>query len=162
MIPFDNPRELMTLLQNPSRIATLLTNKTESGYSAAEIFADVFTVLRADTARIAQYHGIDMEVEKMSEDRAAELLASVVSGQGDELIAAFYREADRRNEIIEELLDEDEYEAFMQQKIGALETEADDEFRDEDLYAESEPIDVQSRIVDDMDVDEPDDEAEGD
>lgn len=161
MIDFSNRRQLMQLLRNPDSIADLLTNETASGHSAAAIFADVFTVLRADTAALAQAHGIEMEVDKMSEDRAAELLASVVSGQGAELVAAFNREAERRNRILEEVMTDDEYERFMREKIAALETEADDEFNDEDLYADTEPIDVQSRIVEeDYDLDDGADEPD--
>ena len=157
MIDFNNPRQLMQLLRDPDSIATYLTKDTGSGHSAGAIFADIFTVMRADTAALAEYHGIEMEVEKMSEDRAAELLASVVSGQGAELVAAFNREAERRNRILEKVMEDDEYEAFMREKIAALETEADDQFKDEDLYAESEPIDVQAEIVEE-DID---DQGEG-
>ena len=147
MIDFTNRGQLMQLLRNPDSIADMLAQDTGSGHSAAAIFADVFTVIRADTAALAEQHGIDMEVEKMSEDRAAELLASVVTGQGAELVAAFNREAERRDRILRDVMDDAAYEQFMREKIAALETEADSEFDDDDLYADTEPIDVQSRIV---------------
>lgn len=152
MIDFSDPRQLMGILQNPGRVASLLKQDPGTGATPAAIFADVFTTMRADTAQLAEQHGIEMDVEKMSEDRAAELLSSVISGEGAALVAAFNREAERRDRVLRAALDDDEYQQFMAAKLGALETDADGDFATEDLEADADPVNVQKRLRDDSDA----------
>lgn len=151
MIDFNNPARLMQLLKNPGRIAHLLQEDPGTGHSPGAIFADIFNTMRADTKRLAEVHGVDMDIEMMSEARAAELLSTVISGEGAELIAAFNREAERRDRVLRAALDDDEYDQFMEMKLAHLLTEADGEFREEDLYADTEPVDVASKVREDAD-----------
>lgn len=93
------------------------------GASAAEIFADIVNVMRADTKRLADHHGVDVEIEMLSEDRASELIAGLTDGDGVELVVLFNEMARKRDEILREVLDDDEYERFMAQKTAAMHTD---------------------------------------
>lgn len=118
-----NPRNAARMMQNPSGIAEMLTQEDpQTGDSPAEIFADIITVLRADTRKLAEQHDVDVDVEVMSPDRAAELLAGTVAGDGIEIVVMFNQIAEKRDQILREALDDDEYERFMAQKKGAMHT----------------------------------------
>jgi hypothetical protein len=127
---FDmNPRQAMRAMKNPENIAEMLTEEhPETGDSPAQIFADVLTVMRADTARLAEEHGVDVDVQRMSEDRAAELLAGTLSGDGVDLIRVFNNVAEDRDRILANTLSEQEYEQFMAQKTAAMLTSDPGEF----------------------------------
>lgn len=119
------PREIMRLARDPSGIESLLLSENSQGLSTAMVFADVVNILRADTRALADAHGVDVRPSMMSDERAAELLASVVAGDGKALLEAFETEAERRDKILRAVLDEDAYETFMTQKIDALYTDAE-------------------------------------
>jgi len=121
-------KEIMQYLRDPSGIASLLLEvDDDTGTSPAEVFADLINVMRADTARIAAAHDVDVNVELMTPERAAELLAGTLDGEGVELVKAFNEEAERRDKLLRELLDDDQYQQHMALKHQTMNTVDDDE-----------------------------------
>lgn len=149
--PFEGdvrPAQIAGMMRDPSRIAGFLTEEHPAvGASGAAIFADVVNVQRADIKQLAQAHGVDVEIKRMSEDRAAELLAGVVDGGGHEVVEVFNEMAEKRDKILREALEEDEYQQFMAAKTDIMLTDDPDTFEAD---------------VDDEDVDEPVEFEEGD
>jgi hypothetical protein len=121
-----NPAAIATLIRNPSNIADLLCETTETGDSPAEIMADIFNFMRADIARVGRVHDVEVEIDLMTAERAAELLAGVVAGDGVALVEAFNAEADRRDAVLRAALDESEYESHEELKTSIRHT-GDDE-----------------------------------
>jgi hypothetical protein len=116
-------KEILQYLRDPSGIASLLLEvDDDTGDSPAEVFADLINVMRADTARIAAAHDVDVDVELMTPERAAELLAGTLDGEGVELVRCFNEEAERRDQMLRELLDDDEYEHHMALKHRQMHT----------------------------------------
>lgn len=113
--------DLMGLMRDPSGIEDMLLQENENtGDSPAAIFADLVNVQRADTARLAAHHGVQVDVQRMTPERAAELLAGTVSGDGVEIVEMFNEEAERRDRVLQEILDDDEYDEFMQAKTQSM------------------------------------------
>jgi hypothetical protein len=50
-------------------------------FSQAELIADVVNILRMDTKRMAEQHDVDVSIQKMTPERAAELLQGVAQGE---------------------------------------------------------------------------------
>jgi hypothetical protein len=117
------PHAVARYLRSPSRLSRLVQNDVGNmGASPAAILADVVTVLRADTARLAEEHDVDLDVQVMSEDRAAELIAGLVDGDGVALVEVFNDAAEQRDQVLREVLEEAEYEAFMRDKVAGMHT----------------------------------------
>lgn len=129
MVPFrdfGSIKDMAALMRDPEGIEELLLEShDETGISPADLFADTFNIMRADVARLAAEEDIEMEIERMTPERAAQLLADLAHPQGGkgELIAAFNREAERRDQLLQAVLDEADYEAFMDAKIASLYSE---------------------------------------
>lgn len=118
-----DPRAVAQMMQSTDRLAGLLQQDAPGmGATPAAIFADVVNVIRADTKQLATVHGVDLNVQMMSEDRAAELIAGVTDGNGVEIIRVFNEMAEQRDEILQKTLDETEYEEFMAAKTAAMYT----------------------------------------
>lgn len=123
-----DPRRIGKLLRNPSGVADLLTSgHPDTGESPAAIMADIINVMRADTKRLADLHGIDVEISLMTPERAGELLAGTISGDGIELVVMFNELADQRDKVLQEALTEEEYQAYDRQRRSVMYTELDDE-----------------------------------
>ena len=125
---FDlNPARIGKLLRNPSGVAELLVaGHPETGDSPAEIMADIVNIMRADTKRLADIHGVEMEMNRMTPDRAAELLAGTIGGEGIELVIMFNELGEQRNRILRETLSQKEYRAFDQQRRAIMHTDPGD------------------------------------
>lgn len=120
--------DAVQMLRNPEGIEDLLLEEHEdTGIPPAAFFADVFNILRADTARLAEVHGVEVEIERMTPDRAAELMADLANPHGGQgkLLAAFNEEAERRDKILREALSDEEYDKFMAAKINSLYSSAE-------------------------------------
>lgn len=118
--------EILQYLRNPNKIAELLTQQHDAtGDSPAEIFADIVNIMRADTRVIGRKVGAEIEIERMTPDRAAELLAGTLDGDGVELVEMFNQEAERRDRILQAAMDDEEYERFLAQKQAAMYTSPD-------------------------------------
>ncbi len=114
------------LLQNPDGIAELLQESHPgTGESPAEIFADVVNVMRLDVARMARAQGVEVDCPRMTDDRAAQLLAGVIDGEGVEIVRMFNAEEDRRSQVLDAMLDDDEHEEFRENKQASLYTGGD-------------------------------------
>jgi hypothetical protein len=115
------------MMQSQNQLAGMLRQEVPGADATpSEIFADVINVIRADTKRLADALGVDIEIERMTEEQAAELLAGVTDGDGHRLILVFNEAAKQRDQILRELLTEEEYEEFMRSKTSALYTENPD------------------------------------
>lgn len=121
-----NPARIATLIRNPENIAELLCETTATGDSPAEIMADIINFMRADVARLGRAHDVEVEVDLMTPERAAELLAGVVAGDGVALVETFNREAGRRDAVLAAVLDESEYEDHEELKASIRHTGEED------------------------------------
>ena len=121
----DGLRDIAALMRDPSGVADLLTEKhPETGDSPATIFADSVNTTRADNRMIGQAIGAEVDADLMTPERAADLLAGTVGGDGIELVLMFNELAEQRDVILQKVLDADEYEAFTTQKHGIMHTHA--------------------------------------
>ena len=119
----DGMREIASLMRDPTGIAELLTEEhPETGDSPAKILADIVNTTRADNRRIGQAVGVEIEANMMTPEKAADLLAGTVGGDGIELVLMFNELAEQRAKILRELLDEDELETFEAQKHAIMHT----------------------------------------
>lgn len=96
--------------------------QTEEGhsFSQADLIADIINVMRMDAKQMCAVHGINVEVNKMSPERAAELLEAVAKNDGVELINVFEAIEDKRDHVFKQELTEGEYEQYMQFKRDML------------------------------------------
>lgn len=116
--------EIFQLAQNPQGIAELLTRDHPStGESPAEIMADIINVQRADNKMLAAQHGVDLEIKRMTPERAAELLAGTINGDGVEMVVVFNELSEQRDAVLREALGKEEYERFMAQKHAMMFTD---------------------------------------
>lgn len=123
------PSQLAGMMRDPSRIAGFLTQEVPGvGSSGAAIFADIVNVQRADLKRLAEAHDVDVEIKRMSEDRAASLLAGVVEGEGHKVVEVFNSMAEKRDKILRDALEEEEYKQFMAAKTQIMLTDEPDTF----------------------------------
>lgn len=123
-----DPRKVKTLLQNPSGVADLLLEAhDETGDSPADIMADIINVQRADNKQLADALGVDMKVGLMTSERAAQLLAGTISGDGIELVLVFNELAEQRDKLLQEVLSEDDHAEFMDAKHQIMHTESSSE-----------------------------------
>lgn len=118
-----NPRRMAAKMRDPEGVAEMLTDAGgATGDSPAEIFADLVNVHRADIRCIGIALGVEVEAENMKPERAGELLAGTVAGDGIELVEMFNEMAEKRDRLLRELLDKDEYEHFMNEKKAMMHT----------------------------------------
>lgn len=94
--------------------------ETGHTFSQADLLADVINILRMDTKRIAEAVGMEMEVDKMSPGRAAEILEGMAKGTDRGLVDIFDDIEDKRMRILEELEDEEAVDEFMELKSVVL------------------------------------------
>ncbi len=123
------PSQIASMMRDPSRIAGFLTEDVPGvGSSGAAIFCDIVNVQRADLKQLAEAHDVDVHIERMSEDRAASLLAGVVDGNGHEVVEVFNKMARKRDKILRDILEDDEYQQFMAAKAQMMLTDDPDTF----------------------------------
>lgn len=127
-----NPRKMARQMRDPEGIADMLTESGPTGDSPAEIFADIVNVHRADVRRLGLALGVDVEAEIMSPERAGELLAGTVAGDGIELVVMFNEMAEKRDRLLREALDDDEHEQFMAGKRAMMNTGEPGDFSEEE------------------------------
>jgi len=134
--PFDGdvpPHAVARYLQSTDRLASMLNDfeVADSGATPAAMLADTVNNHRADIKRIGAEVGVEVEVERMTPDRAADLLAGLTDGNGVELLEVFNAMAHDRDKVLRELLDSDEHEQFMQGKAAAMHTPDPETWDDE-------------------------------
>lgn len=97
-------------------------------YSQADLIADVVNVLRMDAKQIAAMHGVEVEANKMSSERAAQLMAAVAGDSGGvDLIEVFQDIENKNDATLQKLMDEGQHEAYMAFKEDMLNSVASDE-----------------------------------
>lgn len=125
-----NPKQLAMMMRDPSNIEKMLRDDVAGvGASPAAILADTINVMRLDNFRLAQALDVDgVGADRMTEDRAAQLVAGVVRGDGWQLVEVFNQVAETRDTILRDVLDDAEYQAFMDAKTGSMLTDDPDTF----------------------------------
>jgi succinylglutamate desuccinylase len=94
--------------------------ETGFSWSQADLVADVINVMRMDVKQMCAIHGIEVEVNKMSPERAAELLEGVAKNDGVEIIEVFEAIENKRDHVFKQELSEEEYQQYMEFKEGML------------------------------------------
>jgi hypothetical protein len=94
----------------------------DTGDSPAEIMADVINIMRADTKKLAELHVVDIDIRLITPERAAELLAGTIDGEGVELLVMFNELAEQRDNVVREALDGEVYECFEQERREIMHT----------------------------------------
>lgn len=94
--------------------------ETGHSWSQADLVADVINVMRMDAKQMCATHGIEVEVNKMSPERAAELLEGVAKNEGVEIIEVFEAIENKRDHIFQQELSESEYKQYMEFKEQML------------------------------------------
>lgn len=123
--------QLMGIMQQDDGLQQMMLKpafQNEAGFefSQAELIADVVNILRMDTKRIAEAAGVDVEVEKMTPERAASLLQGIAEGSDLGLVDVFDNVEDQRMKILAELEDDEAVEDFLELKQDLLYTVPDD------------------------------------
>jgi len=94
----------------------------EPEYSQAEVIADVINVMRLDNQALGDAADIDIYVSRITEERVAEMLSKSVNGDPTELVEVFNNLEGQRDRILRELMDEDDYEEFIEFKRRSITT----------------------------------------
>jgi len=117
-----NMSQMMSMVNDPDAIQDLIL---DSG--AAVIVADIINIQRLDHARLAKAAGVDADLPRMDDERAAELIAGLVTSGDPELVGVFNELEDLGDDILGELEGEEAVENFQQMKLRAVESDTDDE-----------------------------------
>lgn len=100
--------------------------ETGHEFSQAELIADVINILRMDTKRIAEAEGVSVKIDRMTPERAAELLQGVAKGEDLGLVQIFDAIEDQRMMVLESIEGEQATEEYMEMKRGFLNSVPDD------------------------------------
>lgn len=131
----DRYQKMMAVLSQENGLAKIMLQNVygsdPSGQpttSQAEIVADMFNIMRLDTKALGKAAGIEINVKRMTPERAAELLQGLVKGSDFALIQQFNNLEDKREAVLRELTDDETVEQHQAVKQGALFSEiAEDE-----------------------------------
>jgi hypothetical protein len=97
---------------------------TETGheYSQADLLADIVNVMRMDTKQVLALHDIDVEVEKMGPERAAELVENLATSDdaGLDIVKVFEEIEEQRSLLLKELFEDGQYEQYEQFKAEMM------------------------------------------
>lgn len=95
---------------------------TGTQFSQAELVADIINILRIDTKQIARLHGVEVKANQMTPERAAELIDGMIGPGGTpmELVDIFEDIEDKRGRVLRALMDEAEYQNYLDTKKGLL------------------------------------------
>lgn len=151
------PQDMMKLLKSDEGIEELMQQPVyENAYgvhSQAELLADVINIYRMDAKRLGQLHGVDIEIEKIHPDKTAWAMSEMVNGHTEPIVSIFNGIEDLHHEIMAEMMDDEEFTAYLDFKEAQLFTVSDQELSDEERAAEVEAAADDSEVVDDLDVD---------
>ena len=123
-----SPRQIATMLRG-GNVGGLLKEPVYPGpdgdepeYSQAQVIADVINVMRLDNRALGETVGVDIMVTRITEDRVAEMLGSAVEGDPTDLVETFNELEEQRDRILREMMDEDDYDEFVEFKRSSIET----------------------------------------
>jgi hypothetical protein len=121
------PQQVMGLMNDPKGVERMLKQASDdTGDSPADIMADIINIQRLDTKMIAKQQGVDLEINEMTPERAAELLAGVIQGEGVALLMVFNELEDYNHQILREAMGEHEFENYRRAKVGSLNSTTDE------------------------------------
>jgi len=123
-----SPRQVATMLRG-GNVGDLLKKPVYPGpdgdeleYSQAQVIADVINVMRLDNRALGKTVGVDISVTRITEDRVAEMLGDAVEGDPTALVETFNELEEQRDRILREMMDEDDYDEFIEFKQDNIET----------------------------------------
>ena len=112
---FNNPAQIMKVLKSDNGVKQMLKEQ-QGDFSFAELIADSINIQRMDIKRLAEIHGADVEIERMSPDYAAEMLQEGVEGDPSKLVEVFNEMEDQREEILSQDLSQSELIDYRDKK----------------------------------------------
>lgn len=141
---FDNDMmQLVQALQTKNGIAEMVNQPMyaqegddEPTVSQADIIADIINLMRLDIKKIAETQDVEIEIKRMRPEQAAILIQGLIEGDDLGLVETFNGIEEQRETLLEEILDEEEYEKHLATKDAVL-------FSNEDR--EREPINPEAR-----------------
>ena len=133
-----DPRKMATMLRSTDRLAGMMTNEMHGRRATpAEIVADIINVQRADVKAMADAldvtdpeTGEAVEIELMSPDRAADLMAGITDGDALDLVLVFNELARKRDLVLQELHADGEHDAYLDKKESVMFTDDPDTYRE--------------------------------
>lgn len=130
----ESAKTVFGALQGEGGIAKLMMRPTfgededgEPVHSQAELIADMFNIMRMDVKAMADAADVDVTIEKMTPESAAELVQGIVSGQDLRLMEKFNQLEDKRERVLLKLADEETLQRHRKAKIDMMYTEENDE-----------------------------------
>ena len=132
---FDNPMSVLSVLKERDGLKRMLMEENGE-FSFAELFADSINIQRIDNKKLADSVGINISIERMQPNKAAEILQDAVQGNPVPLVAFFNELEKQRSEVLNELLEQDEHEDFKKKKKQLLFTNK--QLNNEDVEDEQE------------------------
>jgi len=132
-------REVMGVLKSKDGLKDMMlrpafkSDDTGTEFSQAELVADVINILRMDTKRIAQAHGVEVEISQMTPERAAELLQEIAKGEGIALVEIFDEIENQRMRVLDEIEGAEARREYCDMKLSLLNVPDEDEEYDLDL-----------------------------
>lgn len=150
----EQTRKLLAVLSDDDGVAKIMLRpvygEDENGEpttSQAEIVADMFNIMRLDCKAMADAAGVEMSVQKMTPERAAELLQGLVRGEDFGLIDKFNDLEDKRERVLVEMTDEETVQEHQELKesllfaqVGGPDDEAEPELEQPADEEESEAV----------------------
>jgi len=124
--------DIMGVLNSPNGLKEMMkkpafeNDDTGHEFSQADLIADVVNILRMDTKRMGEAHGVEVSINQMTPDRAAELLQGVAKGSDLGLVDIFDDIEDKRMKVLAEVESEQAVEEYAEMKQSLLYTVPDD------------------------------------
>lgn len=124
-------QDAMAVLNGENGIKNMLMaeafedEETGHEFSQAALIADLIISQRMDVKAIADAEGVDVSIQKMTEERAAELLQGVVNGNAEPLITVFDEIEEMQMAILAEIESVESVEEHIALKQSVLHSVAD-------------------------------------
>lgn len=146
MVDPNNMRKMRQMMQPGGIAQQLMQDKYEDQatghtYSEAALIADVVNIMRLNTKQLGAIHGVEVSIQRMTEERAAQLLEQMARNDDMALVSVFEKIEDKQDAIIQEVLGDEEYYDFLEQKERAamsIPNEAVGDSRPDDLTADED------------------------
>lgn len=119
----NNIRQIRQVMQ-PGGIANIMLEdkyQDETGHvwSEAALVADVINIMRLNTKQLASIHDVSIQINRMTEERAAELIEGMAKNEDQTLVEAFEKIEDKQDRVLREAMGEEKYSEFLQTKQRA-------------------------------------------
>lgn len=119
----NNIRQIRQVMQ-PGGIANIMLedkyqDDTGHVWSEAALVADVVNIMRLNTKQLAAVHDVEIQINRMTEERAAELIEGMAKNEDQTLVEAFEKIEDKQDMILREVMGADGYGEFLQTKQKA-------------------------------------------